>query len=646
MSSKKSGGAFTPYVPASKDIPEVTARAVILGILLGIVLGAANTYLGLYAGMTVSASIPAAVISMGILRGLLKQGTILENNIVQTMASTSESLAAGVIFTVPALILTGAWHKFHYVPATLICITGGLLGILFMIPLRRSHIVEDQDLTFPEGVACAEVLKSGEEGAGSAKYLFYSIFAGALLKFLTAGTNLVKGAVEWAWGVGKTGFYFGTDVSAALLGVGYIIGFNIAALMMLGGLIAWTVALPIMGATGNGIEGELMDWFWTNWSTKIRYMGVGAMIVGGIWSIISIRDGIKSGLKEALVGYKEAGGKVASKLLRTDVNMDQKHILLLLILTTIAIFGLYLQMIHAPIAIKLGLTSISTLAMVVLSFFFVAVASYIVGLVGSSSSPVSGMTICAILATGGLLLLARKFLLSQGIALGEMAFITATLGVAGVVCCATCTAGDISQDLKTGYILGATPKRQQWMEVVAAIIPSLVIVPVLIVLNEVYGIGTGEPGSLKAPQATLFANLVSALFTDKEIPWFFVEVGAAVGVGIIIMDLVLKKIGSSFRMPIMAVAVGIYLPLTLSTPIFIGGIIAAMMSERRGDTDRGTLFASGLIAGEAIIGVVLGAVIYFGKDVFPLALGPGSDMLSVAVFAAMAFVLYRVAKSS
>ena len=251
-----------PYVPASTEMPEITFRAVCLGLLLAVILGAANAYLGLYAGMTVSASIPAAVISMGILRGLLKNGTILENNIVQTIASTSESLAAGVIFTIPALLIAGVWDDILFWPTTLICITGGLLGIIFMIPLRQSHIVEDEELTFPEGVACAEVLKAGERGGGGAKVVMVSMFLGALFKFLTSGVSILKGTVEWAFTAGKTALYFGSDISVALLGVGYIVGFNICALVLIGGVISWGIAIPYVGFV-NGIEGEVMDLYRT-----------------------------------------------------------------------------------------------------------------------------------------------------------------------------------------------------------------------------------------------------------------------------------------------------------------------------------------------------------------------------------------------
>ncbi len=613
-----------PFIAAESTIPEVTIRAIILGILLGVVLGAANTYLGLYAGMTVSASIPAAILSMGILRGLMKRGTILENNIVQTIAASGESLAAGIIFTVPALLIAGVWTDIEFWPTTLICLTGGMLGICFMIPLRRSHIVEDKSLTYPEGTACAEVLIAGEKGGEGAKHILISIVLGAAFKFFTTGVSLFKGTVEWAFRAGNYPVYFGLDISPALLGVGYIVGLNVAVLSFAGGIIAWTVAIP-MFSDAAGAE-SLMDWFWDMWSTKIRYLGVGGMIVGGTWSIISIRQGIVSGVREAIVGYR--GGEAGVAPIRTEQNMARKHIAWLLTVTAVLIYVLYESLIHSP-----GLSLAVTISAFVMSFFFVAVGSYVCGLVGSSNSPVSGITICALLATAGLLFF---FGLT-----GDKA-IVATLGVAGVVCCAVCSAGDISQDLKTGYIIGATPRHQQWMEVLGAAIPAFIVAPVLMVLHHAYGIGTGEPGALKAPQANLFANIVKGIFGTGELPWNYVVAGAALGVGVLLMDMRLKAAKSEFRMPVMAVAIGMYLPLTLTAPIFLGGLLSAWTRER-GESAAGTLFASGLIAGEAVVGVLIGIVIYLNKDLLPIQV-LNSDLVSLLGLLGMAVVLWRVGR--
>jgi putative OPT family oligopeptide transporter len=613
-----------PFIPADASIPEVTLRAVVLGIVLGIVLGAANTYLGLYAGMTVSASIPAAVLSMGILRGVLRQGTILENNIVQTIAASGESLAAGVIFTIPAMLITGVWDEIRFWPTTIICISGGLLGIGFMVPLRRMHIVEDQSLAFPEGTACAEVLKAGDQGGSGARTILAAIAIGGLFKFLVGGVAVFRGTVEWAFRAGRAPFYFGIDISPALLGVGYIVGLRVAVLVFLGGVIAWGIAIPLRGSPATGVN--LLEWFWGTWRDEVRFLGVGGMIVGGAWSILSIGRNMVQGLRESLAGYRNRGGLRSP--IRTERNMAAWQLALLLAIASAATFGLYYYLIR-----DWGVTLVSTAAALVMAFFFVAVASYIVGLVGSSNSPVSGMTICAVLATAGLLVLLGMT--------GDKG-ILATLGVAGVVCCAVCSAGDISQDLKTGYLIGATPAKQQWMEVVGAVIPALVMAPVMSVLHHAYGIGDARPGSLKAPQATLFASLMDGIFREERIPWSYVWFGVGIGAAIIVLDQLLRAARSTFRMPVMAVAVGMYLPLSLTAPILLGGFVSALSRDRR-ESGAGVLFASGLIAGEAIMGVLLGLAIYGAsvwgsKDALPIR-WLDSSLLSAAALALLALVL-------
>lgn len=619
-----------PFVPAASRMAEITPASVVLGIVLGIILSAANAYLGLYAGITVSASIPAAVISMGVLRGLLRRGTILENNIVQTIAASGESLAAGIIFTVPAMLLTGVWKEIEFWPTTLICMTGALLGICFMIPLRKAHIVKDKTLAFPEGVACAEVLKAGEKGGAGALYVLISLLVGAAFKLLSTGTTFIKGSVEWAWGVGRTGMFFGWDVSPALLGVGYIVGINVGIVVALGGAITWMAGIPIYGLL-YGVQGNTQEWFWTTWSTKLRYLGVGAMVVAGVWSLITIREAIVSGVREAFLGFnlsKEASRNIP----RTDRNMAQKHIFILLILTSIAIFVLYQHLLQSS-----GIALVSTVLIVVLAFFLVAVGSYVVGLVGSSNMPVSGITICAVVLTGGFLVL---------MGYSGMQGIIATLGVAGVACCAASSAGDISQDLKTGYIIGATPKAQQWMEVLGAVIPAFVVAPVLVVLQHSYGIGTGTPTALKAPQATLFANLTNGIFGGGVLPWDILGIGALIGVAAIAVDTFLKAQKASMRLPVMAMAVGMYLPMSVNITIFFGSLIAVLFKPRT-ETSRGVLFSSGLVAGEAIVGVVVGAVMYFNKEAIPIRLPEAIsnlDSISVAMFLLLWGLLAWVAK--
>jgi putative OPT family oligopeptide transporter len=590
---------FTPFVPADRNIPELTIGALILGAILGVIMTSANAYVGLYAGMTVTASIPAAVISMGILRGIFRRGTILENNIVQTIASAGESLAAGIIFTMPALVLIGVWQDFKFWPVTLIAVCGGLLGVLFMIPLRKTLIVEEKELIYPEGLACAEVLEVGERGGSGVIYIFSAMALSFVFKFWTSAISVVKGTVEHAWQSGRSLYYFGGDMSVLLVGIGYIVGLNISMLVFLGGAMGWLIGIPLYSAAQGIPAGEsLLDSAGTIWSTQIRYMGVGAMIVGGLWSIIRVRHGIASGVKTALFGHRAVSGQEEVK--RTEQDMPQRVILLLTMISVLAILGIYFYLTQSA-----GITIISTVAMFIAGFFFVAVSSYIVGLVGSSNNPISGMTICTIL-------FASALLLAMGMS-GDSG-ILASLGVAGVVCCAAATAGDISQDLKTGYMVGATPRRQQMAQIVGVVIPAFVIAPTLTVLHKAYGIGSE---TLPAPQARLFESIARAMFTEETLPWRMVEYGAAIGIALIIIDEILRRRNAGFRAYVMPVAVGIYLPFSLAVPIFAGGLISLFVKAvTRGAgyqekaTHRGLLYASGLIAGEAIMGILIALYIF------------------------------------
>jgi len=624
---------FRPYIPPESSIPETTIAAIVLGVILALVMCAANTYLGLKAGMTVSASIPAAVISMGILKGILRRGTILENNIVQTIASAGESLAAGIIFTVPALIIAGAWTDFKFWPTTLIAMLGGSLGILFMVPLRRALIVEEKELIFPEGVACAHVLKVGDRRGTAIWYVFSALFLGMLLKGMTSALAFIKSTVEFASRIGRSVFYVGADVSAALVGVGFIVGFNISSLVFIGGALAWLVAIPIYVTTVGVPEGAPLDIAWQIWSTQIRYMGVGAMVVGGLWSIIKVATSMMRGISEAVQGLRRTwpGGP-----LRTEDSLEPSKVAIGVALVSMLVFGLYIYLTgSASIGIVAGV------AMVIASFFFVAVSSYIVGLVGSSNNPVSGMTICTVLFASGLLLV---------MGMSGSAGMIAALGVAGIVCCAACTAGDVSQDLKTGYLLGATPRRQQMTEMLGVFISAFAIAPVLTLLHKAYGIGTGTSESLAAPQASLFASIVRAMFTDKNLPWTMVLIGGVIGIALIALDEILRNRNSSFRAYVMPVAVGIYLPLALSVPIFLGGIVKSIVTRAmasRGSEgveramQRGLLFSSGMIAGEALMGIVIAGIIYAGVSL-PIRIFQ-NDPVSVIFLLVMLVILGVVA---
>jgi putative OPT family oligopeptide transporter len=618
-----------PFVPAKKKILELTFRSIFLGILLALIMCWANTYLGLYAGMTVSASIPAAVISMGLLRWILRRGTILENNIVQTIASAGESLAAGIIFTVPAMVIAGVWTDFAYWPTVLIALCGGILGIVFMIPLRRTLIVEEEELVYPEGVACAEVLEAGERGGSGIRHIFGALALGAIFKFFVSGIGIIKETVEGAVRAGKSALYFGSDMSVALLGVGYIVGFNVSLLVFLGGAMAWLIGIPIYGIVHGLPLDDPLKSCWNIWDGHIRYMGVGAMVIGGLWSIFKVRSGIVKGIRGAWHGYR--GGEETESAERTDRDMPIQMILLFIALTAIPIVFLYIFLTGSP-----SIGTLATVLMVIAAFFFVAVSSYIVGLVGSSNNPVSGMTICTVLFAAAVLLI---------FGMRGNAGIIATLGIAGVVCCAACTAGDVSQDLKTGYIVGATPWKQQLAQILGVLFPAFIIPPILIVLHKGYGIGTGAPGSLKAPQATLFASIAKTIFTGKALPWTMVGVGAGIGFVLIVVDEILRARKSSFRAYVMPVAVGIYLPLSLSVPILLGGVIAGIVKAlaRRTGAEaedrafhRGVLWCSGLIAGEAVMGIFIGFLKYTGAEV-------PTSVLSLFLFVGMVAILVWVA---
>ncbi|MEK7794791.1 MAG: oligopeptide transporter, OPT family, partial [Candidatus Hydrogenedentota bacterium] len=445
--------------PIAVEIPESTISAVVIGLVLAIVMGAANVYLGLYAGMTVSASIPAAVISMAIMKGIFRRGTILENNISQTLASTGETLAAGAIFTIPALVLSGAWDTFHYWETTLIIMLGGTLGVVFMVPLRRALIVDRPDLTYPEGVACSKVLIAGHEGGAGVKWIGFGLALGTVFKYLVSSLGLVMATVQGAVAAGRSVFYIGSDMSLALVSVGYIVNFRVAMQVFAGGVIGWVIAIPLLGGyTGEGSPVEYAD---ALGKSQVRFLGVGCMLVGGIYSIWSVRTGVLGALA-GLRGMSAAGGKAVA---RTDRDMSMMSLAVLLMIAVVATAALYDVLIGS-----LGVAIAATLIMVAASFIFAAVATYICGLVGSSNSPVSGMTICALLMAAGVLM-------ALGVK-GESA-ILATLGVAGVVCCATCAAGDMAQDLKTGQLVGSTPKRQQQMQVASVVVTAFIFAPVM-----------------------------------------------------------------------------------------------------------------------------------------------------------------------
>lgn len=633
--------------PGAPLLPQLTVKAILLGIILSMILAGANAYLGLFAGLTVSASIPAAVISMAVLR-LFRESNILENNIVQTAASAGESLAAGVIFTIPALVLMGYWETFDYLWVTAIAGLGGLLGVLFTIPLRRALIVENP-LVFPEGKATAEVLKVGDEKAGGAgiKYLAGAGLAGGFVKLCDSGLRLWPGVADAATYVGNSIAYLGSNLSPALLGVGYIVRLNIAMLVFLGGSIAWFVGIPLYAAFYHqsdpalaaimGEGGSATDAAFDIWNRRIRFVGVGAMLLGGIWALISMRGSLLAGVKSGLAQVRHAQ---TQEVHHTDKDTPMHFVLGGMVLFVIPVFFLY-QLVLENVGISLGLSAL----MVVSGFLFASVAAYMAGLVGSSNNPISGITIATITLASFLLLL----LLGPEAANGPPAAIL----VGAVVCCAAAIAGDNMQDLKCGYIVGATPWRQQVMQGVGTVSAALVLAPILILLLHAYGFGppTPEnPDSLAAPQATLMASVSQGVF-GAGLPWNMIILGMVVAAVIIVIDEVLKAKGSSWRAPVLAVAVGIYLPLELSVPIFLGGLVAHLGERGHGDGEsvgrrHGVLFAAGLITGEALIGILLAIPIVMSgeRDVMAIADDPLGVLPGLLVMAALIVGLFRITR--
>jgi len=630
--------------------PELTPRAIILAILLAVILAAANTYLGLFAGLTIASAIPAAVVSMAVLR-LMGGGHILENNIVATGASAGSSIAAGVIFTVPALVILGYWTDFRYSWVFAIAGLGGLLGVLFSVPLRRSLIV-DQKLAFPEGKAAAEVLRSGDKPGEGLKILGGAAAIGGLMKLAaSSGLRLIPDtAAASAW-FGKSIGYFGTNLSPALFGVGYIVGLNIGTVMLAGGVIAWNIAIPLYSSfflAGDPVlsvelaGANAEDAAYGIWSAQIRYLGVGAMLIGGVWTLISLRHSLVSGIRSGMAAERGVDGEVVPA---TERDLPMKAIMIGLVVFILPLMFLY-QAIVGQWLVSIPMTII----MIVAGFLFVSVSAYMAGIVGSSNNPVSGLTIATILFAALVLVM----MLGPDSSIGAVA----TIVIGAVVCCAACVGGDNLQDLKCGYMLGATPWKQQLMLGVGSVSCALVMAPVLSLLAQAYGIGVpteAHPSPLLAPQANLMASVANGIF-GGELPWGMITAGAAIGAVIIIIDEIQKKRGASFRTPVLACAVGIYLPMELSVPIFAGGLVAHLVerylkpSDEEGEREKihqkGTLFAAGLITGEALMGIFIAIPIVVAGSADVLSL-PGElhfgGWLGLVMLAGVALLMYRLA---
>jgi putative OPT family oligopeptide transporter len=634
---------FKSFIPAKKTIPELTIKAVLVGAILAIVLGAANAYLGLYAGMTVSAVIPGAVMAFALLRPF--KGTILEVNIGMMGAAAGEALAAGVIFTIPALVLLGTWSEIQYFETTVIALLGGVIGVLWMVPLRRALIIKT-DLPFPEGVAVAAVLTTtvggetatkSKEGGVSGIWLIVGVLVAALFKFGQVALKIFSGAIHSILDIGKFDigggeksgiFYGGVATSPALLGVGWIIGPRIASFVFVGGLLGWVILAPLIAlatglptpttpgdvadalALGGGSYdlGSLVWGFFQIWGDYIRYIGVGAMVVGGLYTIFKLRANLASGLREAIIGIK--GGQVEAKA-RTNQDMNFKFVFLLIGALTIPVFIIY-----GMISSMWAISAFMAVFAILFAFVASAIAGYMAGLLGSSNNPISGVTVSVLLIT-------TLILLGFGVS-GSGAFGVAIL-IAAVICCAAAISGDVLQSMACGQMVGATPKNQQIAEMIGVIAAAPILALVVQALDQAYKIGSPN---LAAPQSFLMAGIVRGVL-GGEMVWPFVLAGAVLAFVLILIDL-----------PVLPVAIGIYLPFTLAVPIFSGGIVRhftnKVIARKYGSAEEeeisdwelaikqkgvkpkekiirsGLLLTAGLIAGEALMGVIVAFLIIGG----------------------------------
>lgn len=599
MDNKKE---FKPYIPAEKITPEITITSVVMGILLAVVFGAANAYLGLRVGMTVSASIPAAVISMGVIRVIMRKNSILESNLVQTIGSAGESLAAGAIFTLPALFLWAAedqMDKPSILAMTLIALLGGLLGVFFMIPLRNALIVKEHGiLPYPEGTACAEVLLAGEEGGANASTVFAGMGFAALFKFIIDGLKVVAGEIS----VGIKGFagQIGTQIYPAVMSVGYICGARISSYMFAGGILSWLVLIPLIVLFGESIViypgtetiGAMYEAGGAGaiWSSYIRYIGAGALAAGGIISLVKSLPLI---VKTFTGAMKSMSGAKADSDKRTSKDLNMKFVLLTILALTLLIWLL-------P-AIPVNI--VGAVIIVVFGFFFATVSSRMVGLVGSSNNPVSGMAIATLLITT---------LILKALGITGIAGMISAISIGSIICIVSAIAGDTSQDLKTGYLLGATPKKQQIGEIIGVVCAALAISGTLYLLDNAWGFGSEQLG---APQATLMKLIIEGVM-QGNLPWALVFVGVFIAV-------VVEVVG----IPVLPFAIGVYLPVQLNACIMVGGLIRLALEKlKRNEEEKkvivndGILFCSGMIAGEGLVGILLALSAVVGVDsVFDLS---------------------------
>lgn len=674
---------FFPYIPASTVLPEITIKSFLLGIILAITLAGSTAYLGLKMGQTISGSIPAAVISMTVLR-MFRQSTILENNIVQTIASAGYVVAGGIIFTIPALIVMGYWEEFGYWQITTIAVVGGILGVLFSIPLRRALIIDEQ-LKFPEGLAAAEVLKAGDQitfhkEKTGVRFLAMGAVSASIIKFCQSGLHVLSESLHGWFYAGGAVFGLSGGLSLAMIGAGYIVGMKVAFNLLLGGVLAWLIGVPLytLFSTpldfGLSADASAFDWAMAIRASKIRYIGVGTMIFGGLYALFSLMGPIRTAIAASFSAIQKSRLGQAVTILRTDYDIPMTTVLLGIIVLSVPVFIIFHNVLGTadlPITSSLYWITVSVLTVlsIVIGFIGASIGGYMAGIVGSSANPISGITIAAILAISTTLLLLLGGEINFGGETKESLSLAATvIMIGGVVATAAALSCDNLQDLKSGYVLGATPWRQQLTLIIGVIAGASVIAPILQLLYEAYGIGESFPRlgmdpshALAAPQATLMASVAKGVFSHA-LDWPLVFIGMGIGLVLAIIDRgILGPLKSEYRLSIMAVALGLYLPMEVIIPLIFGGFIsffarkrlqsrrkklAKAYSQVEAQTERqGLLFASGLIAGDAIIGILLAIPFAAYQSTTVLAVAGSSfkemaSLLGGATFLAVAYYLY------
>lgn len=674
-SGKKANAANDPYISPSKNLPEITVKAFVLSIILTVIMSAANAYLGLKVGITVAATIPAAVISMAILK-LFRHSNILENNIVQTTVSAGEGLAAAAVFTLPALIMMKFWTHFPFWHVTILLGLGGIMGVLFSIPLRRVFLV-DGNLKFPEGIAAAEVLKAGDGSSkGGLKDLMVGSLLASALKFGQSGLAVFGESLNCWYRVGGSVFGFGTGLSGILVGAGYIVGIQVGVSIILGSAVAWGICVPIYASIGHfALDMDPYAVVMQIWKEKLRIIGVGCMVTGGLWTTFTLMGSMKSAMLSSWAVIKKAklNKKLGILALRTEQDIPINYVGMGL-LVTLGCLGVLLYHLLGDTGLaqfkNLYWLAIGLMVLVctMLGFLAAVISAYIAGIIGSSNSPLSGIAIMAILSISLVLSALVSSVMGSGVEMLAMASVTVLLGslIAGTAVISL----DNLQDLKAGQLVGATPWKQQIMLLVGLLVSACFMAPVLNVLLEAYGIGDVFPRegmdpaqALSAPKAALMAGLAQSVF-DLSLDWTLMSIGAGIGVIFILIDEILKRT-STWRIPVLAVAVGIYMPLEITVPVLLGGIISHFAEKRfkkskktkekdlvgsEHVSQRGLLMASGIVAGEALVGILIAVLIVFFPSVKEAISGltiPENIKIlgGLCLFGLLCFYLFKVSSS-